>query len=126
MKCPDCRGNGKYVGARVVEDCRLCKGLGELKEDGTHLDIANLPEWMRDHVNEKDLAAPLKVGSIIYVYDCDWYKTRIIHFGIDSQGREILRADHIYGRFFILKSKLTFNVTQQRWEFICSGTPVWP
>ena len=28
--CPDCVGSGKYIGALVVEDCKRCKGIGQI------------------------------------------------------------------------------------------------
>jgi RecJ-like exonuclease len=34
MKCPDCKGTGKYIGLNVVETCRTCKGLGVVNPTG--------------------------------------------------------------------------------------------
>lgn len=31
--CPDCKGSGKYVGFMVIEDCRLCKGKGQIVDE---------------------------------------------------------------------------------------------
>lgn len=71
MKCPDCKGSGKYVGAgtQATEDCLRCKGLGEIGPGASHaaekrsrdkaldslFEANKLPDWMEDHKDEIDL-----------------------------------------------------------------------
>lgn len=60
MKCPDCKGSGKYIGARVVEDCQRCEGVGVIGEGAAKAKAlksvakANLPEWMKDYAEKID------------------------------------------------------------------------
>ncbi len=116
MKCPDCKGSGKYTSALFVEPCQKCKGRGQLNADGTPL---NLPEWMDDYKDQikfnpkvssgwsdekdgKDLTVEelgqllkdsftkspeLKVGDIIHVYENGWYKATVDSFGKGDQGQ---------------------------------------
>lgn len=38
MRCPDCKGSGKYTGALIQEECRKCKGSGNLLDKEKALD----------------------------------------------------------------------------------------
>lgn len=71
MKCPDCKGTGKYVGAgtQPSEDCQRCSGLGLIGPGASHeaekrsknkaLDSVfkanKLPDWMEDYKDEIDV-----------------------------------------------------------------------
>ena len=153
-RCPDCKGSGEYIGARVVEPCAKCNGRGELNPDGTPL---NLPKWMDDYKDQikfnpkassgwynnknpdltveeleqllKDnftkhpLLPELQISDIIHVYDAGWYEAEVV--SIDLSGEIMARSAH---NIFMWSGvhQLNYNLTQNRWEYIRAGTPVYP
>ena len=165
MKCPDCKGGGKYVGAGTIkpEECQRCEGIGELNNDGTVIGSkkraldsvfnSNLPDWMEDYQDQIGMAdAPfnfprftdeqikqvkkllrgsppnflacdseLKVGNILYIYDAGWHEATVIYIDIDGSIIAETACDT-----FCLGPHASYNLTQKRWEYIRSGTPVWP
>lgn len=155
MKCPDCKGRGEYIGARIVEPCAKCKGRGELNPDGT---LLKLPKWMdkyKDQIEfnpkvssgwsdgKKDLTAEeleqllkdaftknlpspeLKIGDIIHIYDTGWYEAEITTIEKNADD-PIMEVRYAHGYFALARSRLGYNDTQKRWEYIRVGTPVWP
>lgn len=176
MKCPDCKGSGKYVGARVVEDCRKCNGAGNIVTDDDKekalksvaeaqpkmtLGEVEIYEYVKSvgepGINPFDLAeqcdkvselkparnsakelglAPcdginlpeIQVGTIIHVFDGDWYAPEVTHIATCpiNGGPGVIYAEDPCNRFRILYTYLAFNLTLYRWEFIKSGTPVYP
>ncbi len=155
IKCPDCKGSGKYTSAFFVEPCQKCKGRGKLNADGTPL---NLPEWMDDYeighdpgilsgdstasrkVTAKELdklidgifkvKPELKVGDIVHVYDNGWYEATVDSFK-RSPGRLTVYIILSFARKmisgYVLDSfDLNYNLTQNQWEYVRAGTPVYP
>ncbi len=148
MKCPDCKGSGEYIGARIVEPCAKCKGRGELNPDGTPL---KLPKWMdkykdqiefnpkvskkpdltveeleellKDGFTKNSPTPKLKVGDIIHIYDAGWCEAEVI--SIDSAGGITARSAYDICMWSGVR-QLDYNLTQNRWEYIRSGTPVYP
>lgn len=150
MKCPDCKGSGEYVGARIVEKCRNCKGAGTLVDTTKALDSVftyNQPgdnpcldiEWgalagnprvidKRDEWVDRspDLTTTLNIGEVVHVYDAGWYEATIMNFNYNHSDKQThYDAKYACGTFNFTHSQLTYNITQGRWELVRSGTPVW-
>ena len=130
MECKDCKGTGEYKGLVVVEDCRTCQGMGEVKEDGTHLDEANLPEWMRDYKDQigiepdpepqqqtDDSIPDLQIGDTIYIraLSGNWYPGIVDNITLDPNAVRVRTGNNVG---YIAYYNLNYNVTRQRWEYI--------
>ena len=115
---------------------------------------ANLPGWMEDYKDEINLddlrpkgggiifspeecdringvTPELKVGSLIHVYDADWYEAEVVEIyqtvrPSNMNPVTMIRADYTCGSFRIPLLDPCCNDTQKRWEYIRSGTHIWP
>ncbi len=110
--CPDCNGKGTYQGFNTaVEPCGNCNGVGKLgasKEDALQ------------SVFDYNITPRIVVGTPIYIYDAGWHESFVIEVF-----SKFYKTKTPCDTFRIPKARLTYNMTQDRWEHIRHGTPVW-
>lgn len=146
-KCPDCKGSGVYQGLGAPGPCQACGGAGEFI--GIKVDLENdvypkgtckadwdqLAEALKT-CEDADRVINIKAkpgvvhspieGELVYVYDAGWYEAEIksVYDG-GVRGERMVKADHTCGMFRIPVKDICWNITDNRWEHIRSGTPVW-
>ena len=139
--CPDCKGSGVYQGLGAPEDCQACGGAGEFagisvdvypegikKEDWDELSKSfKLNITQKDDITfiEGNGAPNLKIGEMVYIYDASWYEGKAAHLYENIHGGQMVRVDSNGGIFRIATKNICWNLTENRWEYIRSGTPVW-
>ena len=111
-RCPDCYGKGTYQGFNTrVMPCDTCHGRGSLG-----VEKKDTLQSMFD----SNIMPRIVPGVAIYIYDAGWHETFVTtvfeHFYTTKSPCDTFR---------IPKNRLTFNLTQNRWEYIRCGTPVW-
>ena len=133
MQCDQCNGSGQYTGLFDTEPCQTCGGVGTLSEapnKDTILD--NLPDWMEDYKDQLDITHKIKpsssvqldINDIIFVYNNRWCLARMT--SLDATKIRMSYSDNTgTWNMSIVRSKVCWNVTQNRWEYIASGTPTW-
>lgn len=144
-KCGDCNGTGIYQGLGALEDCQACKGHGsfigvEMEIESTYPKNTKKEDWdelaesfkkqIRDDADDitliKGKGAPgLQVGETVYVYNAGWYEGKAEHIYENMHGGQMVRVDHSGGVFRMAIKNICWNITEDRWEYIRSGTPVW-
>ena len=75
-------------------------------------------------IDKNSTSPQLQVGDRIYIYDNKWFESEVVRIDIDNTVKS-----HYIGQstiFYTTLSFITYNLTQQRWECIHSGTPTWP
>ena len=132
--CPDCNGKGVYQGFTTVGPCDRCRGVGKLdvtKEDALQsmldfnaprrsADITHLINPCKDIDIGMNQLPRIVVGTAVYIYAAGWHETFVV--GVFSN---FFKTENACETFRIPKDKLTYNLTQNRWEHIRHGTPVW-
>lgn len=125
--CPDCNGKGTYQGFNTaLEPCGKCRGVGKLdvtKKDALqsvfdHSSIGRNP--CKDIDVGMNYLPRVVVGTAVYIYAAGWHETFVV--GVFSN---FYKTENACETFRIPKDKLTYNLTQNRWEHIRHGTPVW-
>ena len=101
-------------------DERAKRVYDKFDKDTDWIQIVRKPKIGMDSGSPK-----LNIGDIIHIYDAGWHEAKVISFFFDH-GEEMVCADTPCDRFRIRTNRLTYNLTQQRWEHIKAGTPVWP
>ncbi len=137
--CNKCNGSGK-LGVRMKIKPSDLNPCANTKYDRVGRRSAEIPKsWFVEankkvEDNDKIHLSPvirevIMVGTIIYVYDAGWASAQVVEMTCnpnDPVTSSIVHAETPYERFRIPRSYITFNLTQHRWEYIRSGTPVWP
>jgi len=122
MKCKDCKGTGWYqplFGER--ENCQTCTLSAE------QLKLAQEICEENDTVILKNIGVQPQVGDIIHVFDTDWYQTEVVKVYVKADTYDtMVRADYSCGTFRMPMRLVCWNDTDRRWEYIRSGTPVYP
>jgi len=133
--CPDCKGKGTYQGFNTKpEPCARCRGVGKIdisKEDAlASVYDYNAPRRSADITHlfnpckEIDVGTTylprIVTGTAIYVYDAGWHEVFVV-----EDKNEVYKAVNATETFFISHRDVTYNMTQNRWECIKSGTPTW-
>ena len=135
MECKDCKGTGEYKGLVVVEDCRTCQGMGKVKEDGTQLDEAGLPEWMRDYKDQIGKLDPiadepglmawtkgLSVGVVVWVHPR--YIRHAFAFeefvvsSLEKDTATLVGSTCLITLSGVPRRDITFNLTHKKWELV--------
>ena len=140
MQCDQCKGSGEYTGLFDTEPCQKCSGLGTLDDDGNKhtLDKDALPNWMEDHKDrlgefglldithkiKSTRSSQLKVDDVVSVWSGHWYKARVLSIDSNLNMVDLIYPNNIIGEYCHI-NKICWNFTQQRWEYILSGTPTW-
>jgi len=115
--CPDCNGKGTYQGFNTKpEPCSKCHGVG--KVNTTKSDT--LESVFDFNVGNGAVMPVLVTGTAIHVYDAGWHTVFVL-----KDGNGIYEAGNKTETFYIPHGDVVFNITQNRWECIKSGTPVW-
>ena len=145
MKCEDCKGTGRYVGLRESGDCQSCQGTGRglmkldvIKPTQTEEDAVDAMNAMRGMAPRRSAIIPLQpirspnnpttqlgVGDTVHVYDGEWIETVVMQITDRPTFTEVLAIYH-HGNIKMRGHNICWNVTQQRYEYIRSGTPVYP
>ena len=138
------------------EPCQKCKGVGTLDERGQPHTLESIrpkgdsiANWMEDHKDrlgefnlidvthkikpiKKDNTSPLQIGDDVYVYDgtynSPWFKCTLA-LGPKQSGirpYQLRYTNGIAGYMQVSRGQITFNLTQNRWEYIRNGPPRWP
>jgi len=130
-KCPDCKGGGTYQGFNTKpEPCSKCHGLGKVDTDKKDA-LESVFNFNNPEGKSKmdSLLSKIVVGTPIYVYDAGWHEAFVMRISCNPNDSADLTKTYIAksacDTFNIPHRGVTFNITQNRWEFIKCGTPVW-
>tara|TARA_R110000822_G_scaffold21989_4_gene69540 strand:- start:894 stop:1292 length:399 start_codon:yes stop_codon:yes gene_type:complete len=127
--CSDCKGKGTYQGFNTrTEPCSKCNGVGKLnvtKADALKSVLDNTKGAWNNLLYPEDydmsLVMPVLVtGTPIHVYDAGWNTVFVL-----KDENDIYEAGNKTETFYIPHNDVVFNMTQNRWECIKSGTPTW-
>tara|TARA_R110002094_G_scaffold16428_2_gene27955 strand:- start:141 stop:536 length:396 start_codon:yes stop_codon:yes gene_type:complete len=126
--CSDCGGKGTYQGFNTkTEPCSRCHGVGKLNvTKGDALESVFNFNGIRGDKRQlegygRDVIIPtLVVGTPIFVYDAGWNEVFVLR-----DQNEIYETGNKTETIYIPHDDVVFNLTQNRWECIKSGTPVW-
>jgi len=120
--CTECNGSGEYVGFTSRQRCETCRGTGKL--NGATDALKSVFDFNDIRHKGEPISCDMPqivVGTMIHIYDADWYEAEVF----EIQQRQIFAAT-LCDTFTIPANDPTFNLTQNQWEYIKAGTPVWP
>ena len=121
--CSDCGGKGTYQGFNTkTEPCSRCHGTGKLKvtKDDALRDVFKKSKQLVECHDKVFLMPKIVLGTCIHVYDAGWNAVFVLR-----DQNEIYETGNKTETIYIPHDDVVFNLTQNRWECIKSGTPVW-
>jgi len=121
--CSDCNGKKTYQGFNTkLEPCSRCHGTGRL--DVTNNDaLRDVFEKSKQLVECHDkvfLMPKIVLATPIHVYDAGWHTVFVLR-----DNNNVYEAGNKTETFYIPHGDVVFNMTQNRWECIRGGTPIW-
>ena len=138
--CKTCMGAGSFIGVHIDLPETFTHPIVKhpYPKETTKEDWDKLAEAMKTNgrlivTDANDVtvikgkgAVDLQVGEPVHVFDSGWFDTVVDNIFYSRAGNQTMaRVSYACGTMQIPIQNICWNITDDRWEYIRSGTPVW-